>query len=53
MSWFQRLFNQTFTYDDAGSDEEEKSVVESDESVAQPSRRRAGSRMPGQDMSKK
>lgn len=56
MSWFQKLFNQTFSYDDAaGSDEEEKSQNESEaDSMPEHKRRnRAGSRMPNQDMTKK
>ena len=56
MSWFQKLFNQTFSYDDAaGSDEEEKSQNESEaDSLAEHKRRnRAGSRAPNQDMTKK
>ena len=55
MAWFRGLFNQTFNFEEPNSDEEDKSQVDNSDNsvVAAPKKRRAASRMPNADMTKK
>lgn len=54
MSWFQKLFNSAFNVEEEASDEEEKSKNDDSESNAgAPKRRRAASRLPNGDLTKK